>query len=204
MAPFKRILIACASFFAFWGPNALAGNKGLHLSLTGMALTSAAQQGGDGPKGTSVLTHTDLVYNIKYVGLGLFLQYDLQGSAQKDFGYGPKLEIHFGPFYSEFGYTAQVKRTYTDRAIAQDTGTGWMVGLGVRFMAGGGGRAATSQGGVSQEGEVRRSSAGVRGWFFQACYRYRSQHITRQDGLPIGETITQKDGYPTFGFGYLF
>jgi hypothetical protein len=174
-------LLVCGTTFA--------GSRGLHLSVTAMALSSSTHQGGEGPSGSSLLTHSDLIFNFPLVGIGFFLQFDKHGASQSDLGYGPKAEIHLGPFYTELAYTPVVKRTYTDRSIAGDSGTGWMVGLGVRFGATGG---------------KKSGKGGRKGWFFQAVYRYRNQHITKQDGATLGEAINQYDTYPTIGFGYLF
>lgn len=168
-------------------PNrAEAGSKGFHISLTGMALTSSTSQGGQGPQGSTILTHADLFYNFSFWGIGMYMQYDIQGTSQTDTAIGPKAELHLGPFYFELGYAAMMSRAFTDRSIAKQGGSGWLMGLGVRFSGGKG----------------RRGRGG--GWFFQATYKYRQQFISNQDGSPLSEPIFQIDGYPVFGFGYRF
>jgi hypothetical protein len=173
----------------FSGTSSFASSRGLHLAITAMALGSSTRQGGQGPSGSSLMTHSDLVFNFPLIGIGMFLEYDAHGTSQTDLGYGPKAELHLGPFYVEAGYTYGVKRSYTDRSIAADTGTGWIAGIGVRIGA------PTAK---------KSGSRGRKGWFFQAAYRYRNQTITKQDGVDLGERINQYDGYPTIGFGYLF
>lgn len=82
-----------------------------------------------------------------------------------------------------FGYLISAKRAYTDRAIASETGTGFVYGLGARFPL---------------------SGKGDRGSFFHASYKFKTQTLTEQDGVNISEAITQTDGYPVFGFGISF
>src|SRR5262245_5281671 len=84
--------------------RSLAGPRGLHLAVSGMALTNDSSQGGAGPSGTSILTHGDFLYNWGSFGIGGFFQYDRQGSSETDGAGGPKIELNPGPFYLEAGY----------------------------------------------------------------------------------------------------
>lgn len=161
-----------------------AAQKKQILSASVMALTSSTKQGGDGPSGSTVLSQSEYVYGWPYLGLGFFFLYDLQGSAEKDSAYGPKLEAYLDPFYLELGYAYSVKRAYTDRTIAEQTGDGIFYGLGARFKLG-----AASPGS---------------GFFFQASYKFRTYNIKKQDGVDLTEPIQQTDGYPLFGLGYQF
>lgn len=150
------------------------------FSFTGIILASSTTQGGAGPSGSSLLTHTEYVYNWKYLGIGFFTQYDMQGSAEKDSAYGPKIEFKFGPkFYAEIDYAMSAKRAYTDRNIAEQTGDGMIYGVGYRFDLG-------------------------KVLIFQASYKYRMLTIKKQDGIDLTQTIQQNDGYPAVGFGYGF
>ncbi len=153
-----------------------------------MAMTNSTKQGGQGPEGSTLLTQSEVNYHFDWTGLGLFFQYDKQGSNETDTAFGPKIELHTGPFYLEGGYALSVKRAYTDRTIEAQTGSGWILGLGTRFMLGGGPGSTGSGGGI----------------FLQFSYKYRIQSIREQDGVKLSEPITQKDGYPLFGIGFRF
>lgn len=185
-----RIFFALLTFFV--ASHAVAqsapatGSAGTRVSLMAMALTSSTKQGGNGPQGSTFLTHSELQYNWNWFGLGLYFQYDRHGEAETDTGVGPKLEFDFSPFYLELGYTAKVTRAYTDRSIAQQTGTGSLIGVGVRFSLG-----------------ATQSGPGG-GLFFQASYKYRTQTLNQQDGVDLTESIVQVDGYPVVGIGYKF
>jgi hypothetical protein len=110
----------------------------------------------------------------------------MQGSAEKDSAYGPKLEAYFDPFYLEVGYLFKAQRAYTDRTIADQTGDGLLYGVGARFKLGAAG------------------GAGASGWFFQASYKLRTFNIKKQDGVALDEPIRQDDGYPLLGIGLQF
>jgi len=174
--------------------NVFAGSRGLHLGVQGMLLSSSTEQGGSGPKGSTVLTQSELLLNRRFFGIGAFFQYDKQGTAQTDMAVGPKLELHFGPIYFEGGYSVMVSRAFTDRSIAKQSGTGYFVGAGVRFMMkkGGGG------------GGGRGGGGGKPGFYFQASFKYRLQEITKQDDATLSEPIKQMDVYPMIGIGYKF
>lgn len=161
--------------------QAAAGPKSKHiLSFTGIVLASSTSQGGQGPSGSTLLTHTEYVYNWKWIGLGIFTQYDMQGSSEKDSTYGPKLEFKMGSkFYAEVDYATSAKRAFTDRNIAEQTGSGMIYGVGFRF-------------GVGKK------------FIFQASYKYRMLEFNKQDGIDLTEPIQQNDGYPAVGFGYAF
>lgn len=154
------------------------------FSFTGIVLASSTQQGGEGPSGSTLLTNTEYVFGWRWLGLGLFTQYDMQGNAQKDSAYGPKLEIRAGSkFFFEYSYAASVKRAFTDRNIAEQTGDGSIIGAGFRFSIG---------------------KAAGKGVIFQATYKYRTFNIKKQDGIDLEQPIKQTDGYPAVGFGYSF
>lgn len=161
-----------------------AGKGPKHLvAFTGIVLASSTTQGGEGPSGSTLLTNTEYVYNWKWFGFGLYTQYDMQGSAQKDSAYGPKLEIRAGSkLFVELAH-ATAKRAFTDRNIAEQTGDGMIFGAGMRFGVG---------------------KAAGKGWMFQATYKYRMLTIKKQDGVDLSDPIKQNDGYPTVGFGYAF
>lgn len=169
------------------GGGGSPGAKKQMISASLMALTSSTKQGGQGPSGSTVLSQSEYVYGWPSFGLGFFFMYDMQGSTEKDSAYGPKLEYYFfDTFFLELGYAMAVKRAYTDRTVADQTGTGMHYGFGTRFKLGQGG----GQGGV--------------GWFFQASYKLRTQTLKQQDGIDLTEPITQTDGYPLIGLGFQF
>src|SRR5690606_12707558 len=111
-------------------------DQGLAIAIGGMAFTNSVQQGGQGPQGSTVLTQADLVYHWEWFGIGSFFQYDLQGSSETDLTAGPKFEIHTGVFYLEGGWAPFMRKAYTDRSVAQQTGYGWLGGIGARFPMG--------------------------------------------------------------------
>ncbi len=193
----KKLLrnLICAGIF-FTSPIVLAGapakggssgSKGHHFGAGVMALSSSTQQGGQGPTGSTLLTHSEYLYNFENWGLGLFYLMDKQGSSETDTSFGPKLEIYFGAFYIDVGYAMTVTRAYTDRSVANETGSGMYYGLGTRFGL----------------GAARGGPAGG-GWYFFANYKFRTYTINKQDGVELGEKIIQKDNYPIFGLGYHF
>jgi hypothetical protein len=167
--------------------TAFGGDSGFLASVSGMFLFNSATQGGQGPQGSTVLTQTDLIYHGNWWGIGGFFLYDMQGSTQTDTAVGPKIELHAGVFYLEFGYAPMMTRAFTDRTIARQTGYAMMGGLGVRFHLGMGG-----------------SSGSYKGFFLQSIYKYRMQVIQKQDGVDLTQPIQQVDGYPLFGVGYVF
>jgi hypothetical protein len=171
---------------AFWAADSHAGSRGMHFAAGGMALTNSSEQGGQGPSGSTLLTHSDLFYNWDWYGFGAFFQFDKQGSAETDINLGPKVDLSAGPFYFETGYAVLAQRAYTDRSIARQTGGGWLFGVGVRVPLG--------QAGGQQTG----------GAFLQFSYKYRMLTIKKQDDVLLAEPIRQKDGYPIFGIGWLF
>lgn len=148
-----------------------------------MALNSSTSQGGAGPSGSSILTRSEFVWAKEHFGIGVMFDYDLHGSNEKDSAYGLKLETYLSNFFFEFGYLLSAKRAYTDRSIAEETGTGYVFGFGARFSL---------------------SKSGGGGPFFHASYKVKSQTLTKQDGVDLSEPITQQDGYPVFGFGMSF
>jgi len=170
--------------FGYAAGAAKVGDKQI-ISLSAMALSSSTQQGGSGPSGSTVLSHSEYVYSWSNFGAGFFFSYDMQGSTEKDSTYGPKVEVNFDPFYLELGYALMAKRAYTDRTIAEQTGDGIYYGVGARFNLG-----------------VAKGPAG--GWFFQASYKMRSLNIKKQDGAVLDEPIKQNDGFPLIGMGYQF
>lgn len=181
------ILFFSLPVFAVNAPATNTGSAGHHFGTGVMALSSSTQQGGQGPSGSTLLTHTEYLYNFNNWGLGLFYLLDKQGSAETDTSYGPKLEIYFGSFYLDVGYIISANRAYTDRSIANETGSGMYYGLGTRFNLG------AAKGGPSSGG-----------WYFFANYKMRTYTINKQDGVELSEKIVQKDNYPIFGLGYHF
>lgn len=159
-----------------------SGSKKI-LSTGIMLLNSKTTQGGVGPTGSSLLSRTEFVWAYKHVGYGAMFDYDLHGSNEKDSAYGIKLEAYLSKFYVELGYLIAAKRAYTDRAIAEETGTGIVYGFGARFPF---------------------SNNSGKGFFFHASYKFKTQTFTKQDGVDISEPIIQTDGYPLLGFGWAF
>ncbi|WP_413288455.1 hypothetical protein [Bdellovibrio sp. HCB337] len=177
------IFVVSSTVFAAGAAKA-TGSKQL-LSASVMALSSSTKQGGEGPSGSTVLSHSEYVYAWPNFGVGMFFQYDMQGTTEKDSTYGPKVETYLDPFYLELGYAISAKRAYTDRTIADQTGDGIYYGLGARFSLGAG-----------------KGPSG--GWFFQASYKFRTLTIKKQDNIAIDEPIQQTDGYPLIGLGLQF
>jgi hypothetical protein len=110
----------------------------------------------------------------------LYGQYDRQGDSETDLAVGPRLELTWDPFYFELGYAALMHRSFVDRSVAEQTGNGFLLGVGTRFALGTGGA------------------------FMQFSYKYRTQTVTKQDDAGLDEPITQVDGYPLFGVGLGF
>jgi hypothetical protein len=179
------VTLFTATMASLVASEAHAGTRGTYFATGGMALTNSSQQGGKGPSGSTLLTHTDLFYNWDWYAFGGFLQYDKQGASETDLNVGPKFDFNSGPFYMDVGYAVLAQRAYTDRSIAKQTGAGWLFGAGVRVPLG-------------------QSSSGINGWFLQFSYKYRMLTIKKQDGALISQPITQKDGYPVFGLGMQF
>jgi len=153
---------------------------GFSVAAGMMALTNSSKQGGQGSAGSTILTETDVTYHMDWWGAGLYVQYDKQGANETDFAAGPQLELTYDPFYMELGYAVMMKRAFTDRAIAEQTGNGMTVALGARFSLDGGPA------------------------FLQFSYNYRQESVIKQDGKALDERITQIDGYPLFGLGVSF
>lgn len=184
----RRIFIFLLTIVATFLISSLAfgqsapGKKHI-FSFSAMALSSSTKQGGDGPAGSTVLSQSEYVWAGPRFGFGMFFQYDMQGTTEKDSVYGPKMEIYLQPFFLEVGYALSAKRAYTDRTIAEQTGDGTFFGLGARFNLGVG---------------------GTSGWIFLASYKLRTLNIKEQDGTKLDEPIQQTDGYPLIGIGYSF
>lgn len=185
----RKMIIAAVLFSSlFLSRLAVAGSPGYHFGAGLMALSSSTQQGGAGPSGSTLLMQYEFFHNWSWFGAGLFVLSDKQGSAEQDLAYGPKIELHWDVFYLDVGYALSAKRTYTDRSIAEETGTGMYYGIGTRFNLG----AAGGGGGVGG------------GWYFFANYKFREYTIIKQDGVELSEKIIQKDSYPIFGLGRRF
>src|SRR5437879_4893613 len=97
------LLSVCGSAAFGAGSAPAAGSRQL-LSVSAMALSSSTKQGGDGPSGSTVLSHSEYVYAGPNFGFGMFFQYDMQGTTEKDTTLGPKVEAYLDPFYIELGY----------------------------------------------------------------------------------------------------
>jgi hypothetical protein len=159
---------------------AAQARNGFSFATGIMALTNSTSQGGQGSKGSTLLTQTDATYHGGYWGAGLFFQYDKQGDSEVDTATGLRLEGTLDPFYLEYAYAFRMNRSFTDRAIAEQEGKGNTVGIGARFGIG----------------------TGLA--FMQFSYKYRTQTVTTQDGEDLEQPITQIDGYPLFGIGIGF
>lgn len=151
---------------------------GLSLSFSGMYLASETEQGGAGAAGSTLLTETELLYSDTWFNYGAILQFDSQGESQTDLEIAYKLEYEMKPFYVEAAHSFYVKRTYTDRSIAAQTGSGYRFGGGVRVPL-----------------------AMFPTMFMQFSFKYRTQIISKQDDKPLDENISQTDMYPMFGLG---
>jgi hypothetical protein len=177
--------LLCLLAFTPSAAQAAGGAGPWVVSGSVMGFFNSTKQGGSGPGGSTVLTQVDFLKQWSWYGFGVFGQFDLQGSNERDTGFGPKVEIHHGLFYVEGGWILSLNRSFTDRSIAEQTGFGWLAGAGVRFSLHGGG-------------------AHEAGLFLQFSYKYRVQTIKQQDGKALSEPITQTDGYPLFGLGMRF
>jgi hypothetical protein len=180
--------LVCACFSV----DSSAHDKGFRAAASGMALFNSSQQGGQGPSGSTLLTHADLVYSGKFWSVGAFGQFDKQGGSETDTAIGPKIELHYNVFYLEGGWAPFMHRAFTDRSIALQTGSAWLMGVGVRVSLGGG------------KAPVPKGGSGPRGMFLQFSYKYRVQLIDKQDSVVLSDPIIQRDGYPLFGIGYKF
>jgi hypothetical protein len=185
------LCLGIAAIAAALSRTCLADEKGVRLAVSGMALFNSSEQGGQGPSGSTILTQSDLIYSGRWWSLGGFFGFDKQGSNETDTSLGPKLELHYLGFYVESGWAPYMHRAFTDRSIAQQTGSAWLFGAGVRVPLASS-RSASSRGG------------GGGGPFLQFSYKYRIQNLDQQDGVKLSDTITQRDGYPLFGIGYKF
>ncbi len=158
--------------------------QGLHASLGGMGLANSQSQGGKGPSGSSVLTQFEAFWSIPWVAAGAFIQLDKQGGSETDFGLGPKMEVHYGPFFLESGYAFSYSQSFNDRSIQKRTGKAAYFGGGVRM--------------------VFTKFADQGGLFIQVSYKFRNISLTEQDGRAISEPISQHDTYPLISLGYVF
>jgi hypothetical protein len=181
----KILILFFVSFISVATLAKSSGAKTAKIMSVGiMALNSSTSQGGAGPQGSSILTRSEFIWAYPRFGYGVLFDYDLHGSNEKDSAYGIKVETYLSNFYLELGYLISAKRAYTDRAIAEETGTGLVLGLGARFS-------------------FSKSGSG-NGPFFHASYKIKTQNLNKQDGVSLTEPIKQEDGYPVFGFGFTF
>ncbi|MBC7753971.1 MAG: hypothetical protein H7Z71_07020 [Moraxellaceae bacterium] len=176
------LLITLGVLSASAQKSSSSGSKKI-LSTGIMLLSSSTTQGGVGPSGSSMLSRSEFIWAYQHFGYGAMFDYDLHGSNEKDSAYGIKFEAYLSKFYLELGYLIAAKRAYTDRAIAEETGTGFVYGVGARFPF---------------------SNNSGKGFFFHASYKFKTQTFTKQDGIEISEPIKQSDGYPVLGFGWSF
>ena len=146
--------LKCLSAFALLMPA--AAHAGVSASVGLMAMSNATKQGGQGTEGSTVLSQTNITWHGSWWGLGLFAQRDNQGKSEVDTAYGPRLELTWNPFYLEYAYAMNLNRSFTDRAIAEQEGTGSMLAIGTRFGLG----TAKSTPGVG----------GIQGLFLQFTY----------------------------------
>jgi hypothetical protein len=176
-----------ATFLGLAAPEARAGANSWSLTTGLMLMTNSTEQGGQGPEGSTLLTHSELYRDFNWWGVGTFFQYDKQGTAEVDTAIGPMAHMFFGPFYAELGYALMLNQGFTDRTVANRKGTALYYGIGVRV---GLGQAA--------------SNPAAKGFFLDFSYKFRTQFIKEQDGVILTEKITQKDSYPIFGLGMAF
>ena len=167
-------------------PEAKAGQNAWSLTSGLMFLTNSTQQGGQGPSGSTLLTHSSLYRDFTWWGLGTFFGYDKQGTAETDTTLGPMAHMFFGPFYFELGYALMLNQGFTDRTVANRKGSALYYGAGVRVGLGSAG------------------SSGGKGFFLDFSYKLRTQWVKEQDGVILSEKITQSDGFPIFGLGLTF
>ena len=161
-------------------PTAARAMDGFSAAAGVMALTNSSKQGGQSSAGSTILTEADVSDHFDWWAVGLYTQLDKQGANETDLALGPRLELTYDPFYFEAGYAVLMHRSFVDRAIAEQTGSGYTLGLGARFPLDGGPT------------------------FLQFSYEYRIEQVTKQDGAKLDEPITQVDGYPLFGVGVSF
>lgn len=176
----KRLLILVAAA-AWMAPQARAGVQGLHASIGGIAMVNSLEQGGSGPSGFTLLTQGEVFWNFPFVGVGAFIGFDKQGSVETDINIGPKIELHYGPFFVESGYGLILSRAFSDRSISGQGGQSFYAGPGFRLILG--------------------KDADLGGVFVQVAYRFRVFSVRNQDGAALSEPIRQFDGYPIVSVG---
>lgn len=179
---FKKIKLLFLSLFVFLSSHHVrAQSKQLYRFSVGLIpLSSSTQQDGNGPKGSTLLTHTEfVVQKPSYWGYGLFYQYDQQGSDQKETGLGLKLEAHYKKIYFDVGYMPMVERVYMGRTYEKETGSGYYAGFGFRTDF-------------------------YKKYFVHLSYKYRVQTLKKQDDVTLDQEIIQTDSYPLFGLGVSF
>ena len=181
---YYKEVIFLSSFLMFVMSNSAYGQGpaskgGLYMSYGIMYLASSTSQGGKGAEGSTLLSEAELINKTSFINYGFLVQYDSQGSAQNDLEIAYKIEFEIAPFYIEAGSSLYVQRVFTDRSIANQEGTGYRFGVGVR---------------------VPLNS--LPGFSMQFSYKQRTQKIEQQDGKPLSEDIEQVDTYPIFGLGY--
>ena len=116
-------------------------------------------------------------------------QFDVQGSSEIDFNFGPKIEGRFMIFYGEIAFLPYLRRGFSDRSVASQVGNGWVFSLGVRVPV--------------KVAFIKTYPLGG-SLFLQASYKFRIAVIRYQDSTALTDPLVQRDGYPLFGIGYQF
>lgn len=181
----KTSVVAAGVLAFFLGSvSAEAAHLGLNADGGFLALANSKKQGEGAPSGSSILTQANIFYNFPWVGFGTFIMYEWQGSVETVWAAGPKMEFHYGPLFVDGGYAMFMQKNYSDRSIANDSGRGAYLGVGLRYHL--------------------AKSVDDPGVYLQITYRRRTLSTTTRDGNTLGEPITQTDTYPLFSMGYAF
>ncbi|MBL7715491.1 MAG: hypothetical protein JNL01_08465 [Bdellovibrionales bacterium] len=178
-------VLAVALFLQFGSvQKAQASHLGWNADGGLLPLLNSKKQGSNAPSGSSILTQANIFYNFPWVGYGVFVMYEWQGSVETAYSAGPKMELHYGPFFVDAGYAMLMRKNYSDRSIASDSGRGAYLGVGLRYHL--------------------AKNVDEPGVYLQITFRRRTLSTTTRDGITLSEPITQNDTYPLFSMGYAF
>lgn len=166
------------TFFVSLSSMARSGRV-YRTSFSFIPLATSTKQGGNGPEGSTLMTHFEFGVHKPNWAYGLVYQYDQHGEFQKDTSLGLKLEGTYKQMYFDVGYLLDVQRVYNNRTYEKETGDGYYFGFG---------------------GRVNFSKR----YFFTLAYKYRVQKIKKQDDTALSDPIIQTDSYPLLGVGVSF
>lgn len=173
-----KVLIASVFFCTPFLVQAESGRV-YRTSFSLIPLTTSTKQAGNGPEGSTLMTHFEFGVHKNFWGYGLIYHFDQHGDFQKDTGLGLKLEATYKAIYFDIGYILGVTRVYNDRTYEKETGDGYYLGFGGRMNFG-------------------------KRYFFNLSYKYRVHNIKKQDSTALASPIVQTDSYPLLGIGVSF